>query len=332
MTQAAISPKELSVQAATRLRPIERTIEFGLLLAAIFSVFITAGIVYVLFSEAVPFFRHPDVSVWKFLTDTEWTPLFSVKHFGIMPLVVGTLWTTVIALLVAMPVGTIIAIWLSEFANAKVREIIKPVLELLSAVPTVVYGYFAITVVAPAMQPVYTWLAEAINSVLATVAPGASPIATELPLFNMLSAGIVMGIMIVPYVSSLSEDAMRSVPMLLREGSYGMGANRLTTAVRVVFPAALSGIAASYILAISRAVGETMIVAIAAGQQPNLTANPAEGGATITAYIVQVSMGDLPHGSLEYQTIFAAGITLFFMTLAFNLMGAWLRKRYRQAY
>jgi len=310
------APPVLSVEAATRFRPFERGIEFLLLLAAVFSVFITAGIVYVLFSEAIPFFTHQNedgsltVPIWKFLTDTQWTPLFADKHFGILPLVSGTLVTTGVALLVALPVGTIISIWLSEFASTRAREIVKPILELLSAVPTVVYGFFAIAWVAPQMQRL-------------------NP---ELPLFNMLSAGIVMGIMIVPYVSSLSEDAMRAVPMLLREGSYGMGANRLTTAFRVVFPAALSGIAASYILAISRAVGETMIVAIAAGNQPRLTFNPTEGASTITAYIVQVSMGDLPHGSLEYQTIFAAGITLFFMTLAFNLIGAWLRRRYRQAY
>jgi phosphate transport system permease protein len=312
MAQAAahITAGVLTVEAATRARPIEKLVEFGLLLAAVFSVFITAGIVYVLVSEAVPFFGHSEVSVWKFLTDTQWTPLFADKHFGILPLVCGTLMTTLIAVLVSMPVGTTIAIWLSEFARPSVREWVKPVLEMLSAVPTVVYGYFAIAVVAPAMQKVYP----------------------DLPLFNMLSAGIVMGIMIVPYVSSLSEDAMRSVPMLLREGSYGMGANRLTTALRVVFPAALSGIAASYILAISRAVGETMIVAIAAGNQPSLTINPLQGAQTITAYIVQVSMGDLPHGTIEYQTIFAAGLTLFFMTLAFNLLGSWLRKRYRQVY
>jgi phosphate transport system permease protein len=312
MSQAAVnSPGTvLSVEAATRFRPFERLAELGLLSAAVFSVFITAGIVYVLFSEAIPFFAHKEVSFWKFLTDSQWTPLFADKHFGILPLVSGTLVTTFIALCVAIPVGTTIAIWLSEFARPALRESIKPVLEVLSAVPTVVYGYFAISVVAPTLQKLYP----------------------SLPLFNMLSAGLVMGIMIIPYVSSLSEDAMRSVPMLLREGSYGMGANRLTTAFRVVFPAALSGIAASYILAISRAVGETMIVAIAAGNQPRLTMNPAEGAQTITAYIVQVSMGDLPHGSIEYQTIFAAGITLFFMTLGFNLLGAWLRRRYRQVY
>lgn len=311
MSQATAPSSVLSVEAATRARPVEKAIEFGMLLAAVFSVFITAGIVYVLFSEAIPFFtKHEEVTLWKFLTDPQWTPLFADKHFGIMPLVCGTLVTTSIAVLVALPVGTTIAIWLSEFATARIREVIKPVLELLSAVPTVVYGYFAVFVVTPALQKIYP----------------------DLPAFNMLSAGLVMGVMIVPYVSSLSEDAMRAVPMILREGSYGMGANKLTTAFRVVFPAALSGIAASYILAISRAVGETMIVAIAAGNQAKLTINPLEGAATITAYIVQVALGDLPHGTLEYQTIFAAGITLFFMTLAFNLLGTWMRRRYRQAY
>jgi phosphate transport system permease protein len=310
MSQAQATAPVLSVEAATRFRPVERTVEFGLLMAAVFSVFITAGIVYILVNQAIPFFKHEDVSVWKFLTDRQWTPLFADKHFGILPLVSGTLTTTAIALVVALPVGTSIAIWLSEFARPRHREAIKPVLELLSAVPTVVYGYFAISIVAPAMQRIYP----------------------DLPLFNMLSAGIVMGIMIVPYVSSLSEDAMRAVPMILREGSYAMGANRLTTAVRVVFPAALSGIAASYILAISRAVGETMIVAIAAGNQPKLTFDPTEGAATMTAYIVQVALGDLQHGSIEYRSIFAVGITLFFMTLCFNLLGAWLRRRYRQAY
>lgn len=307
---SALALQPLAEASRKRLRPIERVVEAGLLLAAVFSVCVTAGIVYVLVSEAMPFFGHEEVHLWDFLTDTQWTPLFADKHFGILPLVSGTLMTTAIALLVAMPVGTVIAIWLSEFASPRIRDLLKPVLELLSAVPTVVYGYFAITAVAPAMQTLY---------------PG-------LPLFNMLSAGLVMGLMIVPYVSSLSEDAMRAVPMLLREGSYGLGANRLTTALRVVFPAALSGIAASYVLAVSRAVGETMIVAIAAGNQPKLTLDPTEGAATITAYIVQVSLGDLPHGSLEYQSIFAAGIALFIMTLGFNLVGAGLRRRYRQAY
>jgi phosphate transport system permease protein len=291
-----------------RLHIGEKLIEAGLLLAGCASVAITVGIVYVLIAESVPFFTH--VSVWTFLTDTMWTPLFDNARYGILPLLAGTLMTTGIALLVAMPVGTIIAIWLSEFAPAWVREIVKPILELLSAVPTVVFGYFAVQFVTPLLQKIYP----------------------DLPTFNMLGAGLVMGVMIVPYVSSLSEDAMRSVPMLLREGSFAMGGNKLITAIRVVFPAALSGIAASYTLAASRAVGETMIVAIAAGQQPNLTWNPTEPAATITAFIVQVSLGDLPHGTVGYQSIFAAGLMLFIVTLGFNLIGTYMRKRYRQVY
>jgi phosphate transport system permease protein len=239
-----------------------------------------------------------------------WKPQFADPQYGILPLVAGTAVTTGVALAVALPIGTIVAIYLSEFAHAKVREAIKPALELLSAVPTVVYGYFALQFVAPMLQ----W-----------IIPG-------LPTFNMLSAGLVMGIMIIPYVSSLSEDAMRSVPMLLREGSYALGANKVLTAIKVVIPSALSGIGAAYILGISRAIGETMIVAVAAGMQPNLTLNPTEPAATITAYIVQVSLGDLPHGSIGYQSIFAAGFTLFCVTLGFNLVGHVLRRRYHQAY
>ncbi|MCC6320491.1 MAG: phosphate ABC transporter permease subunit PstC [Phycisphaerales bacterium] len=287
---------------------MEKLIEFGLLLAALFSVAITAGIVFVLVSEAAPFFRT--VPIGEFLTARLWTPLFAEPRYGIMPLLAGTLMTTGIALAVAMPVGTILAIWLSEFAPARVREIVKPVLEMLSAVPTVVFGYFAVMSVTPLLQK----------------------IDSDIPAFNMLSAGLVMGVMIVPYISSLSEDAMRSVPMLLREGSYAMGAGRLKTAIRVVFPAALSGIGAAYTLAVARAVGETMIVAIAAGQQPSLTVNPLDSAATITAFIVQVSLGDLPHGTIGYKSIFAAGFTLFVLTLGFNLVGAWLRRRFRQAY
>ena len=236
--------------------------------------------------------------------------MFSDAHYGIMPLVAGTLVTTGVALAVALPLGTIVAIYLSEFAPHKLREILKPLLELLSAVPTIVYGYFAIAIVAPFLQKLIP----------------------NLPLFSMLSAGIVMGIMIVPYVSSLSEDAMGAVPMLLREGSYALGASKLGTALKVVCPAALSGIGAAYILGISRAIGETMIVAIAAGMQPNLTLNPMEPAATITAFIVQVSLGDLPHGSIGYQSIFAAGLTLFVMTLIFNIAGHIIRKKFREAY
>lgn len=286
----------------------ERVIEALLFLAALSSVAITLGIVGTLVYESLTFFAH--VSFRDFISDPLWTPLFNPPHFGIMPLVAGTLVTTAVALAVALPIGTVVAIYLSEFAPSSVREIIKPALELLSAVPTVVYGYFALQFMSPLLQKVIP----------------------DLPTFNMLSAGMVMGIMIIPYVSSLSEDAMRAVPMALREGAYAMGANKIITALKVVYPSALSGIVASYILAISRAIGETMIVAIAAGMQPNLTFDPREPAATITAFIVQVSLGDLPHGSIGYQSIFAAGITLFAMTLAFNILGYILRKRFREAY
>jgi phosphate transport system permease protein len=286
----------------------EKSIEFVLFLAASVSVVTTVGIVYVLVSESITFFQH--VPIWDFLTDTQWTPLFDDAHFGIMVLLSGTLTSSAVALAIAIPLGTIIAIYLSEFAPFKVREIAKPFLELLGGVPTIVYGYFALLFVTPILQAIYP----------------------ELPGFNLLSAGIVMGIMIIPYVSSISEDAMRAVPMSLREGSYAMGATRFQTAVKVVVPAAFSGIASAYILGISRAVGETMILAVAAGMQPNLTFNPTEPAATITAYIVQVALGDLPHGSIGYQTIFAAGLTLMILTLTFNILGHMLRKRFREVY
>ena len=286
----------------------ERAIEAVLFLAALVSVVTTAGIVYILVKESVVFFA--EVPLWLFLTDTQWTPLFDDAHFGIMVLLSGTITSSLVALCVAIPLGTTIAVYLSEFATPKAREIAKPILELLAGVPTIVYGYFALLFVTPLLQAIYP----------------------SLPGFNLLSAGIVMGIMIVPTVASISEDAMRAVPMSLREGSFAMGATRLQTAVNVVVPAAISGIAAAYILGVSRAVGETMILAVAAGMQPNLTFNPTEPAATITAYIVQVALGDLPHGSVGYQTIFAAGLTLMLLTLFFNLIGFWMRKRFREAY
>lgn len=286
----------------------ERLIELLLLAAAAVSVLTTLGIVYVLVSESVVFFSS--VSVVDFLTDTQWTPLFDDAHFGIMVLVSGTLVSSLVALAVAVPMGTIIAIYLSEFADSRVREVAKPVLELLGGIPTIVFGYFALLVVTPVLQFFFP----------------------SLPGFSLLSAGLVMGIMIVPYISSLSEDAMRAVPMSMREGAYAMGSTKLYTAIHVVVPAAISGLAASYILAISRAVGETMILAVAAGMQPNLTWNPAEPAATITSFIVQVALGDLPHGSIGYQTIFASGLTLLLITLVFNILGQWLRAKYREAY
>jgi phosphate transport system permease protein len=287
---------------------VERLIEFGLLCSGIVAIFITLAIVYVLISEAIPFFEY--VSIKEFLTDTVWTPNYSIKHYGILPLVSGTLTTTGIALIVAVPLGTITAIYLSEFASHKVREIIKPILELLVGVPTVVFGYFALMLVTPMLQKIYP----------------------DLTTFNMLGPGIVMGIMIVPYIASLAEDSMRAVPMSMREGAYAMGATRFQTAIRVITPAAISGIVAAYILAISRAVGETMIVAIAAGQQPNFTFNPVESAATITSYIVSVALGDLEHGGIGYQSIFAAGLTLLIMTLLINILGHMVRKKYAERY
>jgi len=295
-------------RSKARRRRKERAIESVLLLAACVSVFTTAAIVYILLKESLVFFSN--VPLWSFLTDTQWTPLFDDAHFGIVVLLSGTVTSSAVALSIAIPLGTIIAIYLSEFAGHRTRETMKPLLELLSGVPTIIYGYFALLFVTPLIQRFYP----------------------ALPGFNVLSAGIVMGIMIIPYVSSLSEDAMRAVPMSLREGSYAMGATRLQTALRVVVPAALSGIASAYILGISRAVGETMILAVAAGMQPNLSFNPLEPAATITAFIVQVALGDLPHGSVGYQTIFAAGLTLLLLTLFFNLIGYWMRRRYREAY
>jgi phosphate transport system permease protein len=286
----------------------ERIIEAILFASAAISVFVTLGILYVLLKESFVFFSQ--VSIVDFLTDTQWTPLFDDAHFGIMVLLSGTAVSSLVALFVAIPIGTIIAIYLSEFATPQIREIVKPILEVLSGIPTVVFGFFALLFVTPILQ----WFLP------------------ELPGFSLLSAGIVMGIMIVPIVSSISEDAMRAVPMSLREGSYAMGATRLQTALKVVFPAAISGIAAAYILGIARAVGETMILAIAAGMQPQLVWNPMEPAATITSFIVQVALGDLPHGSVGYNTIFAAGLTLMLFTLVFNMLGFWLQRRYRERY
>jgi phosphate transport system permease protein len=303
-----MSPSESRLAHRASRHVKEKIIESILFLAALVSVFTTLGIVYILVSESVVFFRH--VPVWDFLTDTQWTPLFDDAHFGIVVLLSGTLVSSGVALVVAIPLGTVIAIYLSEFAGPRIRETVKPMLELLSGVPTIVYGYFALLFVTPLLQKFLP----------------------ELPGFNLLSAGIVMGIMIIPTVSSIAEDAMRAVPMSLREGAYAMGSTRFQTAARVVVPAAFSGIMAAYILGISRAVGETMILAVAAGMQPNLTWNPMEPAATITAFIVQVALGDLPHGSVGYQTIFAAGLTLMLMTLVFNILGYWLRTKYRERY
>ena len=296
-------------EAFLRWRAISgRVVSVILFAAAALSVFVTASIVYILVYDSVLFFRQ--VSIIDFLTDTEWTPVFDNPRFGIMTLVSGTLMTTLIGLVVAVPTGTILAIYLSEFARPRVREFIKPILELLAGVPTVAFGYFALFFLTPIFQGFI---------------PGLST-------FNLLVPGIVIGIMILPYIVSVAEDAMRAVPDTLREGAYALGFTRLQTSVKVVIPGAFSGVTAAYILGMSRAVGETMVVAIAAGQQARIAYDPLEGAATITAYIVQISLGDLPHNSLAYLTIFAAGLTLFLITLIFNLIAFWLRRKYREVY
>lgn len=286
----------------------EQIIVSILAFCALLTVLTTAGILYVLISESFIFFSQ--VSIVDFFTDTQWTPLFADKHFGIMPLLSGTLLTSFIAIAVALPIGLTIAIYLNEYAHENFKTVIKPILELLAAVPTVVYGFFALTVVTPFFQTIFPEMAG----------------------FNSLSAGFVMGIMIIPYISSLSDDAISAVPISLRHGSLALGASRLQTAFKVIIPSAASGIIVSVLLAISRAVGETMIVAIAAGQQPRLTANPLVPIETITTYIVQVSLGDVPQNSLEYRTIFAAGITLFVFTFLLNNIGYWFNKKYHRKY
>jgi phosphate transport system permease protein len=289
-------------------RLLEFVIERVLFLSAAGSILVTLGIILVLLFETAAFLR--DVSIVEFLFGTVWTPLFSDKHFGVLPLVTGTLLASGIAMAVALPAGLMTAIYLSEYAPAAVRRTVKPVLEVLAGVPTVVYGYFALLFVTPVLQKFVPGLAG----------------------FNALGPGIVMGIMILPLVSSLSEDALRSVPNGLREGAYALGATRMEAALRVVVPGAFSGISAACVLAVSRAIGETMIVAIAAGQQPRLTLDPRVPIETMTAFIVQVSLGDTPAGTIEYRTIFAVGMLLFVSTFVLNLFSNLLRERFREEY
>ncbi|PAU95605.1 phosphate ABC transporter permease subunit PstC [Aliifodinibius salipaludis] len=286
----------------------EKIIEKVLAFCALLTILTTVGIIAVLLFEAIGFFR--EVSIVDFLTGTEWTPLFADKNYGILPLVSGTLLTTFIAIAVALPVGLTIAIYLNEYAPKRFRKVLKPLLEVLAVVPTVVYGFFALMIVTPFLKVFIPDLAG----------------------FNALSPGIVMGIMIIPFVSSLSEDALAAVPDSLRKASYGMGSTRFQTAFRVMVPAASSGIMVSIILALSRAIGETMIVAIAAGQTPVFTFDPTVPIETITAYIVKVSSGDVPQGTIAYKTIFAAGITLFVVTFILNNISFWIKNRYQEKY
>ena len=293
----------------SRWKPIrERIVTTLLFSCAGVSVLTTAAIVVILSFESLSFFKT--VTLGQFLLDTSWTPLFSDNpHFGIWPLVSGTVLTSLIALSVSVPSGVIIAIYLSQFSTPRVRSILKPFLEILAGIPTVVYGYFALIVVTPVLKHVIPSLGT----------------------FNALSPGLVMGIMILPMVASLSEDALYSVPRALREGAYALGANRLQMIFGVLLPSAFGGISASFILAMSRAIGETMIVAIAAGQQPSLSVNPLQPLQTMTAYIVQISLGDTPHGTIEFQTIFAVAGVLFLMTIGLNILSLKLRSRYEES-
>jgi len=302
------------VAARSRKRTLRRAKEWPiyafLFACAAVSIVTTLGIVAVLIEETANFFG--EVSVVGFLTGTEWTPLFTEKHFGVLPLMNATLMMALGAMLVAVPLGLLAAIYLSEYAHPRIRSVVKPVLEVLAGIPTVVYGYFALQFISP----------EIVRFVFGG----------DTSLFNALSASLAMAIMILPLVSSLSEDAMRSVPQSLREGAYGLGATKFEVATRVVFPGALSGIVAAVILAGSRAVGETMIVTIVGGNQPNLSWNPLEGMQAMSAYIVQVSLGDTPRGTIEYSTIFAVGLMLFVVTLSLNVLAQWLLSRFREAY
>ncbi len=291
-----------------RARLTDRLMRTLLFACAALSVFVTFAIVWILVAESRAFFEQVPLS--RFLTEREWTPVFSNPQFGVWPLLSATLWAAGIAMVVATPLGLVLTIYLSEYAKPVVRETVKPILELLGAVPTVIFGYFALTFLTP---------------LFARFIPGLGG-------FNLLVPGVVLGVMILPYVVSISEDAMRAVPDSLREAGFALGMSKRRTAMQVVLPAAFSGVTAAFLLGLSRAVGETMVVAIAAGQNPNLTGDPREGAATITSYIVQISQGDLPHGSLAYASIFAVGLVLFLLTLTFNLIGFWLRRRFREAY
>ena len=315
VAHAQLSPTSKGVERrdaafrAPRFRKLsEAAIGQCLRASAAISILTSFGILFILLKESLPFFA--DVSAWSFLTGTTWAPLMEPREFGVLPLIAGTLLVTSVAALLVIPVGSLAAIYLSEYASERARQLFKPLLEVLAGIPTVVYGYFAIAVVTPALR---------------TVIP-------SMGVFNALSAGLVVAIMIIPTVASLSDDAMRSVPKALREAAYGLGATQREVTLGVVYPGALSGILAAYVLAIGRALGETMIVTMAAGATPQLTLNPLESIQTMTGYIVQVSLGDTPAGTPAYLSIFAVGLTLFVMTLGVNLLSFWIKRRYRQSY
>lgn len=290
------------------IRLKELPVHIFLFFSTIVSVLTTLAIVFVLLKESLSFFEQ--VSIFEYLFGTKWTPLFRPQHFGFLPLLSGTLLVAVGSAIVAIPLGVMTAIYMSEYANSKVRMMLKPLLEILSGIPTVVYGYFALTFITPLLKVIFP----------------------SIQVFNAASAAIVVGVMILPMIASLSDDAMRAVPQSLRDAAYALGATKAEVSTNIVFPGALSGIIASFVLAISRAVGETMAVTLAAGATPNLTLNPLESIQTMTAYIVQISLGDTPHGTIEYQTLFVIGLTLFFITLIMNVFSNYILRKYRQKY
>jgi phosphate transport system permease protein len=302
--------EEMGRKLAKHHRFGETIIEGSLFLAGLISIAITIGIVFVLVRDALQFFALPEVTLVNFLTDTVWQP--QISRFGIMPLLTATLMVSFIAVIVALPLGLATAIYLSEYASSRARNTIKPILEVLAGIPTVVYGYFALTFMTPFLRTIFG------NNTV--------------QIYNVASAGIVVGILIIPLVASLSEDALHAVPVTLREAAYGLGATKLETSIRVVVPAALSGITAAFVVAISRAVGETMIVSIAAGAGPNLTLNPFQAAETMTGYMVRISGGDLSYDTVDYQSIFAIGLVVFFLTLALNIFSQRIVRRFREAY
>lgn len=311
MTRAdPIAQKSDRYRLRKRFHLGEVTIQSFLFLCGAFSILTTVGIVYEIGKEALLFFRTPEVNLWEFFTGTRWQP--QAYEFGILPLVNATLMTTAFAMLIAIPLGLAIAIYLSEYATPETRNLLKPILEILAGIPTVVYGYFALTFMTPLLRAIFG--------------------RDVVDIYNTASAGLVMGILILPLISSMSEDALSAVPRSLREAAYGLGATKLETAIQVVVPAAISGLAAAFIVGISRAIGETMIVALAAGAGPNFTFNPFKGAETMTGHIVRISGGDLSYDSLDYNSLFAIGILLFFITLALNLISQRIVRRFREVY
>jgi len=293
-----------------RKRWSESLIQGLLFLAGLFSIFTTAGIIFTLGKEALLFFQKPEVNLFEFLTGTTWQP--HINRFGILPLATSTLLTTTIAMLIAIPLGLIVAVFLSEYATRRVRNFLKPILEVLAGIPTIVYGYFALTFITPLLRDIFG--KDVVN------------------IYNTGSAGLVMGILILPLIASISEDALAAVPRSLREAGYGLGATKFEVVFKIVLPAALSGISAAIILGISRAIGETMIVAVAAGAGPNFTLNPFKGAETMTGHIVRISGGDLSYDSIDYDSIFAIGLVLFLVTLTLNIVSQWIVKHFREVY